>query len=230
MWAGWYSWKHTGPISDSGRYDGTCSLHPQKNGGVQIWSCGLLVILRRLWNFCTIFLSWSKLLDSLLATGVLGACIFLCFGHRSLGMCIGYYVGGSGVASCSVQENIASEKLCLGLFWKEPSWILAWGEVVRVRVMTSCAIGDETAWKPVSWARKSDGLKPSRFILSPLQLKSDCLLYCFDGNLPSLLRCSPPTSQEDASYHMPCASRNEQGLFSFPEIHCKLLGQNRMCK
>lgn len=44
-----------------------------------------------------------------------------------LGMCIGYYVGGSRVASCSVQENIASEKCCLGLFWKEPSrsWLEA---------------------------------------------------------------------------------------------------------
>lgn len=156
---------------------------------MQICRCSLLIVLRRLWNFCMIFLFWSKLLDSLLAAGVLGACIFMCFGHRPLGMCIGYYVGGSGVASCSVQKNIASEKFCLGLFWKETSRILAGGEAVRVRVMTSCTIGDETAWKPVSRARKSAGLKPSRFILSPLQLKSDCLLYSFNGNLPSLLTC-----------------------------------------
>lgn len=158
-------------------------------GRAQICRRSLLIVLRRLWNFCTIFLSWCKPLDSLLAAGELGACIFTRFGRRPLGMCIGYYVGGSGAASCSVQKNIAAEQLCLGLFWKEPTGILAWGEAVRVRVMTSCTIGDETAWKPVARARKSAGLKPSRFILSPLQLKSDCLLYSFDGNLPSLLTC-----------------------------------------
>lgn len=45
--------------------------------------------------------------------------------HMPLGMCMGYDVGGSGVGSCSVQKNSASEELCLGLFWKEPSQILA---------------------------------------------------------------------------------------------------------
>lgn len=140
----------------------------KKPGGVQICRRSLLVVLRPLWNFCTIFfLSWSKLLDSLLANGVLGACMFVCFGHRALGMCTGYDVGGSGVASCSVQKNIAAEKLCLGLFWKEPSWILAWGEAVRVRVMTSCTIGNEAAGKPVSQARKSAELKLSRSYIIP---------------------------------------------------------------
>lgn len=38
------------------------------------------------------------------------------------------------------RKNIAPEQLCLGLFWKEPSRILAGGEAVRVRVMTSCRI------------------------------------------------------------------------------------------
>lgn len=38
------------------------------------------------------------------------------------------------------RKNIAPEQLCLGLFWKEPSRILAGGEAVRVRVMTSCTI------------------------------------------------------------------------------------------
>lgn len=196
------------PVSGRGSYAGTCNRCPQKTGVVQLCR-RLLVVHRPLWSACTILLSWSKLLDCVLAAGALGAHIFMCFGHRPLGMCISYYVGGSGVASCSAQKNIAPEQLCLGLFWKEPSRILAWGEAVGVRVMTSCTIGDETAWKPVSWARKSAGLKPSRFIWSPLQLKSDCLLYCFHGNLPSLLSCEPRHLKEDASYHVLCAERKE---------------------
>lgn len=70
-------------------------------------------------------MSGSQLLDCRLASGELGVCISMCFGHMPLGMCMGYDVGGSGVASCSVQKNSASEELCLGLFWKEPSQILA---------------------------------------------------------------------------------------------------------
>lgn len=217
------------PISGHGCYAGTCNRCPQKTRAVQLCR-HLLVVHRPLWSACTILLPWSKLLDCLLATGALGARIFMCFGHRPLGMCISYYVGGSGVASCSAQKNIAPEQLCLGLFWKEPSRILAWGEAAGVRVMTSCTIGDETAWKPVSRARKSAGLKLSRFISSPLQLKSGCLLSCCHGNLPSLPRCEPQHIKEDASDHVPCANRKEQGLFSFPEIHCELLGWNRMCK
>lgn len=119
----------------------------------------------------------------------LSAWVFVCFGHRSLGLCVGYDVGASGAMSCSAQKDIASEKLPPGLFWKEPSRTLAWGEAVGVRVMTSGVTGDETAWKPVSRDRKRASPKLSRFILSPLQLKADWLLNCFDGNLPSLLRC-----------------------------------------
>ena len=188
LWAWWYSWKRTGPVSNGSRHDGPCNLCPQEPGGVQICRCSLLVALSYLWNFCMIFLSWSKLLSSLSAAGVLGACVFVCFGPRPLGMRVGYEVHGSGVAPCSVQKNVASEQRCLGLSQKETSQTLAWGKAVRVRVMTSCATGDETSWKPVSRARKSAGLKPSRFILSPLLLNSDCPLCCFNRYLPSLLR------------------------------------------
>lgn len=113
----------------------------QKTGGAQMCWRSLLVALRPLWNFCTIFLSRSKLSDSLSAAGGLGACVFTCFGPRRW-------------SPISVQGNVAPERLSLGLFWKEPSGVLARGEAAGARVTTSCPMGGGTVWKPVPRARK----------------------------------------------------------------------------
>lgn len=112
--------------------------------------CSLPIVLRPLCSSCTIFLSRSKLLDSLLAAGGLGTFIFVCFGHRLLGMWMGYYVGGSGVASCSVQEKHCSRATL--------SWFVLEGTVTDLGWRRSCQgeghdelyDSGEAAGKPVS--------------------------------------------------------------------------------
>lgn len=201
-----------------------------KKGGVQVCRCSLLIVLRPLCNSCTIFLSWAKFLDSFLATGGLSAFVLVCFGHRLLGMWMGYYVGGSRVASCSVQEKHCSRATL--------SWFVLEGAVTDLGWRRSCQgeghdelyDSGEAAGKPVPRARKSAGLKPSRFTLSPPQLKSDCRLYCSDGNLPALLRCHPRHLRKMHLTTCPVPAGMSGDILSFPEIHCKLLGQNRMCK
>lgn len=116
--------------------------------------CSLLIVLRPLCNSCTIFLSWAKLLDSFLATGGLGAFVLVCFGHRLLGMWMGYYVGGSRVASCSVQEKHCSRATL--------SWFVLEGAVTDLGWRRSCQgeghdelyDSGEAAGKPVPRARK----------------------------------------------------------------------------
>lgn len=162
-----------------------------RKGSVQVCRCHFPIVLRLLCNSCTILLSPFKHLNSLLATVGLGTFVFVCFGHRLLGMWMGSYVGGSGVASCSVQGKHCSRATL--------SWFVLEGAVMDLGWRRSCqgeghdelCDSGEAAGKPVSRARKSAGLKPSRFTLSPPQLKSDCRLYCSDRNLPALLRCHP---------------------------------------
>lgn len=162
-----------------------------KKGGVQVCRYSLLIVLRPLCKSCTIFLPWSKLLDSLLATGGLGTFIFMRFGHRLLGMWTGYYVGGSRVASSSVQEKHCSRATLCWFVLEGAIRDLGWRRSRRGEGHGELYDSSEAAGKPVSRARKSAGLKPSRFALSPPQLKSDCRLYRSNRNLPALLRCHP---------------------------------------
>lgn len=92
--------------------------------------CSLQVVLRLLGNSCTVFLSWSEFFDSLLAIGGLGVLVFACFGHRLQGLWMGYYVGGSGVASCSVQEKHCSRATL--------SWFVLEGAVTDLGWRRSC--------------------------------------------------------------------------------------------
>lgn len=153
--------------------------------------CNLPIVLRPLCNSCTIFLSQSELLNSLLATGGLGMFIFVCFGHRLLGKWMGYYVGGNRVASCSVQEKHCSRATLSRFVLEGAVMDLGWRRSCQGEGHDELYDSSEAAGKPVSQARKSAGLKQSRFTLSPPQLKSDCRLYCSDRNLPALLRCHP---------------------------------------
>lgn len=162
-----------------------------KKRGVQVCRCSLPIVLTALCNSCTIFLSWSKLLDSLLASEGLSTFIFARFGHRLLGMWMGCYVGGSGVASCSVQEKHCSRATLSWFVLEGAVPDLGWRQSRQGEGHDELYDSREAAGKPVSQARKSAGLKPSRFTLSPPQLKSDCHLYCSDRNFPALHTCHP---------------------------------------
>lgn len=131
--------------------------------------------------------SWCKLLASLLAR------------------CVHFHVLRSHASGhvhrllCGWKQScilLGSGKHCFrevlsGFVLEGTLQVLARGSAVGVRVTASCTTAVGTAWEPVSWARKSAGLKPRRFTWSPLQLNQIAFSMASAGIYHPFLGVSP---------------------------------------
>lgn len=225
LWACWCLWKHTGPVSGSS----TCNSRPQEK---EVCRCADIVS-QLYWDlfvipaqFFPLDLSfWTpfwRLEGS--ARSFLCALVTVCW---ACGWLTTWVEAESRRAR--FRKNIAPEQLCLGLFWKEPSRILAGGKAVRVRVMTSCTSAVRLQESRCHEPEKVPSRSRADLLYPHHGSRQIAVFTALTGICQPFLGATPDIS---GGCILPCAcpSRNELGLFSFPEIHCELLGQNRMCK